>query len=462
MEKKELKNQIQKCYTISDSIEAAGVPHGLTMRLAEIVRVEFVKFLGYLLQPKTDAQPEELDFLKEYFRMDMDAEQLCKFCYSRNVPEEAFSKTPPTGVKYFVLADVGGKMKEPELDRGRARFLVDTYGRIGQLFLACTEETADAQIERLTAYLTMLEKFLQEYGLPSKRNVKSTVLGRGAVKAPEEKRLNADELLAELNQMVGLTAVKEDLASLVNLLRIQKLRSEHGLKNAVLSRHLVFSGNPGTGKTTVARLLAMIYKALDLLPGGQLVEVDRSALVSGYIGQTATKTLDVIEQAMGGVLFIDEAYTLTSGKGEGDFGQEAVDTLLKAMEDHRDELIVIVAGYTEPMEEFLNSNPGLKSRFNKFVCFEDYTADELTEILVGMCGKLDYEMDEGARAYAASYWKACCENKPENFANARTVRNFLERAISLQAGRLVKKTNLKGEELRTLTREDMWEDTENC
>ena len=177
---------------------------------------------------------------------------------------------------------------------------------------------------------------------------------------------DVDKLLEELNAMIGLDRVKQEINSMVNLIRVQKIRDARGLKTSGMSHHMVFFGNPGTGKTTVARILAKIFEGLGVLEGGQLVEVDRSGLVCGYVGQTATKTQEVIDKAMDGILFIDEAYTLNVGKGENDFGQEAVDTILKAMEDHRERIIVIVAGYEEPMTEFLNSNPGLKSRFNKY------------------------------------------------------------------------------------------------
>ena len=264
-----------------------------------------------------------------------------------------------------------------------------------------------------------------------------------------------DEILEELNNLIGLTTVKEEVSSLINVQKVNLKRKEMGLKEADVSKHLVFSGNPGTGKTTVARILAKVYHALGLLKQGQLVEVDRAGLVAGYIGQTAIKTKEVIDSAMGGILFIDEAYTLSANKGEGDFGQEAIDTILKAMEDHRDEFIVIVAGYTDLMEEFLDSNPGLRSRFNKFIHFPDYTPEELRRIFEFTAGKNGYKVSKDALEYLQNYYKLKLAMAEPNFANARDARNIFEKAVTRQANRLADKADCTKEELELLTLSDI-------
>ena len=262
-----------------------------------------------------------------------------------------------------------------------------------------------------------------------------------------------EDLLAELDGYIGLDLIKEEVRSLINMVKVYKLRREHDLPTADLSLHMVFSGNPGTGKTMMARLMSRIYHSLGILSKGQLVEVDRSGLVAGYVGQTAIKTRKVIEKAMGGVLFIDEAYAL-NGKSENDFGQEAIDTILKAMEDHREDLVVIVAGYTELMEDFVHSNPGLESRFNRFMFFPDYSVEEMMGIFDLRCKGSCYELSEDARPLVRDY---IAEERAdqESFGNGRGVRNIFENIIVAQNNRLAKQETVTREELMRITADDI-------
>ncbi len=266
-----------------------------------------------------------------------------------------------------------------------------------------------------------------------------------------------EELLAELDGLCGLEQVKQDVKSLINLVKVRRLREEAGLPVPPMSLHLVFLGNPGTGKTTVARLLAKLYHAIGVLPKGQLVEVDRSGLVAGFVGQTALKTQEVIQKAIGGVLFIDEAYALVNQDNGNDFGREAVEVLLKNMEDHRKDLIVIVAGYSQLMEKFIHSNPGLESRFNKYFYFEDYDGAQLFTILQSMCDKNGYVLTPEGEALARRELMDLYEDRDENFGNARDVRNLFEQAVARQSDRVARLEAPTREQLLELRPGDLTE-----
>lgn len=276
-----------------------------------------------------------------------------------------------------------------------------------------------------------------------------------AATAVDVDEINIGNLLEELNSLIGMESVKHEINNLVNLLKICKIRQEKGLQLPPTTNHMVFLGNPGTGKTTVARILSKIYKGLGILSKGHLVEVDRSGLVAGYMGQTAEKVMEVVEEAKGGILFIDEAYALSSNKQDGDFGQEAIDILNKAMEDYRDDLIVIAAGYHDEMQDFLDANPGLRSRFNRTIRFPDYTAEELVVIMTNRATKLDYHFSEEALDFVKHKFEKTLQFPPNNFGNARSVRNYLDRVINNQANRLVVETDYDEEELTTLSLKDV-------
>lgn len=257
-----------------------------------------------------------------------------------------------------------------------------------------------------------------------------------------------------LNELIGLQNVKKEIKEISDFAKVQIARKQEGLPAMNISYHLVFTGNPGTGKTTVARLVAQIYKNLGVLNKGQLIEVSAKDMIAGYVGQTAIKTGEVIEKAIGGVLFIDEAYSLL-GEGSAQFGQEAVDTLLKEMEDNRDNLAVIVAGYDDEMLKFINSNPGLKSRFNRFIHFDDYTPDELFQIFESFCKNGGYEVDEKAQKGIRSYFEELGTSSDTGFANGRSVRNVFEGVISKQASRIASKRGKTKELLSTIEIEDV-------
>lgn len=443
-------DSINMCYEMCDYIEQNGIVKlaGNT-GLRDNLKKEFLHFLIYISMIDERYGEQEKAFIKKKLGFEVSA-LMAADIKNRNMLGAGYIIKMPETFKYFILANAGHKIKNDRYDNKEARTLAESYRKLGQEYLAANTESTEVEMNVLSSYCVMLDENLKAYGL-LQPDYKSVAIQADA----GEKEQSADELIAELNSLTGLTAVKEDVNALINLLKVQKMREQMGMKQTSVNKHLVFMGNPGTGKTTVARLLAKIYKAIGAISKGHLVEVDRSGLVCGYIGQTATKTAEVIESALGGVLFIDEAYTLTNGKGQGDFGQEAVDTLLKGMEDHRDDLVVIVAGYTELMEEFLDSNPGLRSRFNKFINFEDYTAEEEVEILINNCKKQEYMLSRDALEEARRFFTDRVADKPEGYANARDVRNYLEKAISNQATRIVGLKDVDKNILAMLEKEDL-------
>lgn len=347
-----------------------------------------------------------------------------------------------------LLKDLYGDLYRPGVQAGEA----DPSGK--SQAQSTLEQEMDALSRAQAALMEAAMKFNRENDIPvpgaATRQQAETQQAQAEEKKPET------DPMEDLNELIGLTGIKHDVRELYDFTKIQKLRKDAGMKTVPVSMHLVFTGNPGTGKTTVARILARLYKQIGVLSTGQLVECDRSGLVAGYVGQTAVKTQKKIEEAMGGVLFIDEAYSLARSADQGtDFGQEAIDTILKAMEDHRDEFVVIVAGYTKPMETFIHSNPGLQSRFNKFIEFPDYTVDELLAIFDLNCRKYEYVPDPEAREQVKTLLMLRKAQMPENFANAREVRNLFETIITNQARRIAVLEHPTKEEMQRITLEDL-------
>ena len=275
--------------------------------------------------------------------------------------------------------------------------------------------------------------------------------GKGESASPSRPRSAAYQ---ELQNLIGLESVKKEVETLSDFIHIQNTRQQKGMKTSPISYHCVFTGNPGTGKTTVARILAKIYKSLGVVSKGHLVETDRSGLIAEYVGQTAIKTNLVIDRAIGGVLFIDEAYSLLGRSGE-DYGKEAVATLLKRMEDERGKFVVILAGYTKEMKEFIDSNPGLQSRFSRYIEFPDYNADELYQIFCKQLKQFDYTITPDAAEALQQFFAYQVAHKDANFGNARFVRNIFEHTLQRQAARLSKEVNLTTQKLAEVTKEDL-------
>lgn len=433
------------------------------MTLKELLHFELLKFAVYLADADGEMDEKELAVIQEALGIESTVEELYKMKKREGITDK-FGEKIPSVLKYPVLADAAHKISPDPFRGQKAMVYYDTFKLFGETILAAhTKDTDELVISRFTEYVERMEKFIKSYGIwfvgSSKiyRPIEPVI--EESAESAEEKAAKLEELLSEFNGLTGLGSVKRQVNSLINLMRVQKMRADQGMKSSDVSKHMVFAGNPGTGKTTVARMLGEIYRYLGILPKGQLVEVDRGGLVKGFVGQTATRVQEVVDEALGGMLFVDEAYTLTVGKGEGDFGQEAVDTLLKSMEDHRSEFVVVVAGYTDLMEQFLSSNPGLKSRFSNYIYFEDYTAEELMDILHKNLAKQEYKLSPAAEVKAKELIEYRVANKPDNFANARDVRNFMEHAIANHACRVVE---LKGAEkdkeiLSTLEAEDLQE-----
>ena len=324
------------------------------------------------------------------------------------------------------------------------------------------------EIEAIDAYRTRLLQAMDEAGVarpgqpdvgvraPAVKAPSPATAAESKAALPPEPALaparSVVDVMAELDGLIGLANVKAEVRRLTSMLQVQQIRGERGLPVIETSHHLVFTGNPGTGKTTVARLLSQIYRAVGVVAKGHLVETDRSKLVAGFVGQTAIKTLETLQSALGGMLLIDEAYALARG-GDNDFGREAIDTLVKFMEDHRDDLAIVAAGYTEEMADFIDANPGLKSRFTRTISFPDYTDEELVAIFLALGETSQYCCSDDALARVRYFVSA--EPRNRGFGNARFVRNLFETAIAHQAQRVAPLSDPSDEQLTTLTAADI-------
>ncbi len=323
----------------------------------------------------------------------------------------------------------------------------DTFGN-ARMVRNSFENILQAQSIRLSDYGHIPDDVLSSLTLKDVDNALADVFQEGNEESLEE-------VLVDLEKLIGLDNIKKEINVLVNFIKVEKLRSQQGMSSTKLSLHLVFQGPPGTGKTTVARLLGRIFKAMGVMGKGHVVEVDRSNLIGQYVGQTGPKTNEVIDSALNGVLFIDEAYTLNSAGGGTDFGSEAIATLLKRMEDDRDRLIVVVAGYKQDMEKFIKSNSGLQSRFNRYMDFADYTPTELIQIFQLFCSSNNYYISESGTHTLSSFFEQIYLNRDKHFGNGRTVRNVFEKVLESQANRISVQTEINKESLIRIEQEDV-------
>lgn len=314
---------------------------------------------------------------------------------------------------------------------------------------------SQADLDQIRFVLQANGIHLQGDFLPAREDIPASPAGGKAPVQGADDAATLEQLLQELDGFIGLDAVKEEVRTTVNMIRIAKERKEHGLVSSPGTLHMVFTGNPGTGKTTIARLVGRIYKKLGVLSTGQFIEADRSTLVGRYVGETESRTKAVIDSAMGGMLFIDEAYSLARDTSGKDFGIAAIDVLIKAMEDNREDFAVIAAGYPDLMKQFLSANPGLRSRFSTVIHFPDYTPKELTQIFLQLCQKEEYTVDTTAMICAEAFFRDRYANRRENFANARDVRNYFEKAKRNQANRLVQSGIITTKALEGLMLEDV-------
>lgn len=474
-----INDTLQMIYHLSEQYEKQGFMIKENSKpLREYAQFAIMKYMLYIADSDRIIMDYEVSIINRVLGFNLTRDYVTQFVAEHRISADGIFDT----ILGLLTVFINGDLQSQTVGGGSSLMLLEFLDVLGLEFITCDGRNDDRQAKSLAslmlrlksfrnAYLRNMDKLSAEgkvfptsiptYDKDKKEEKNMKVMAQD--EQPEEKQPEPEpepeetleDLLKSLNDLTGLNKVKEDLNSLINLLKIHKMRAERGLPQASVSLHMVFSGNPGTGKTTVARLMSKIYRKLGVLEKGHLVEVDRSGLVSGYVGQTAIKTKKVIDSAVGGVLFIDEAYALTPAGASNDFGIEAINTLLKAMEDLRGQLIVIVAGYPDLMQNFLDSNPGLRSRFNKQILFDDYTGDELMDIFSGICGKSFFELTDEAADCARAFFHDRVEQHLPGFANGRDVRNYFEKAMTNQADRVAALPEVSDADLVTITKEDL-------
>lgn len=464
--------------SIADKIDRTLMKENLAHEsVTDLLRMDLRNFLIFLTIADHVITKDEIRYINKSLGYNFDEATMKNFAIESNITKDDFLNHPPASMQYFFKYGRDEVIVHESKYYSIPKLYIFTFQALGEDFLSRCHRMDIAEVNQLTRYRFMLESKAKAYiksggvapsrpdSIPFKLQSKKEMTDFsssepetpfvGSISGGDKTINDLDSLLEQLDSLVGLNSVKEEVKNLINLLKIIEIRKQNGLKAPSVTKHFVFTGNPGTGKTTVARLLSEIYCALGILSKGHIVEVDRSGMVAGYMGQTAIKVKEVVDKAKGGVLFIDEAYSLANETQGGDFGQEAIDTLVKAMEDNRDDLIVIVAGYPDLMEHFIAANPGLKSRFQKTINFPDYNADDLYKIFLKNCKDNDYQLSKDASSYLMEHLNKYVLNKKEDFGNARDIRNFLDIAVSAQANRLLKENATSPEALVSLTSDDL-------
>lgn len=466
MNSKPLKQEANSLYKALSPLLA------LDSRFADVILSDLTKLVQMCARSNNDVRSAELlAFLVVYALIKQDAEKL-------NAAINLWDTSTPDRIKYqkitlqlifdltqnqpqseqFLLPSIVNRLDE---EKG-TNYLGNTINAIYKFAQAIVKADGFTSLQDLDT-LSRIWQQLHSYqkianyqaGLASVSNQISPSNSSKPSQSPDDLEQVLEQALSELNDLIGMENIKEEVRTLANFLKVQKIRVDRGLAKTSVSLHAVFCGPPGTGKTTVARLMSRIYQGLGFLSKGHLIETDRSGMVAGYVGQTAQKVDDLVDSALDGVLFIDEAYALVPGESGRDFGQEAIDVLLKRMEDYRDRLVIIVAGYTDEMITFVESNPGLESRFNRYFYFNHYQPEELLAIFEKMCDKNHFKLASDAREKLRLVFEDLYVKREKTFGNARLVRNLFERIIERQANRLAVLASLSDETLTTILAEDI-------